>query len=392
MNKFKNVILILMVVLGLNFQVATLDAATTTKVEPCSTSGSRVANTTVDIGFDSSYANRKYYAKTNASKQLVSVTAKEIILQNDNKEPVKSTGRYCSDEAKVSGVEKSNLDEGHAIADSLGGVSNSYNITPQDSKLNRSGAQYKFEEEIRKAELSGKQVTDFKYVIKYPNTKTMTPSSYSVSYKIDGKVKSYNFSNTGTKSTSTDIKNGWSWGSKAYNSNGNYLYTNYKNGKVVETRLYKTKKATKANLIVQTKYVNGKKSEKINYKQSKVVQRLAYTTNGKNKKQTKYYTNGKYKEVRYYHSNGKVKTVKKYNTKGKETSTKQYTTAGKEVTAKSKSASTTKKSTTKSKSSSSAKKTIDGKAVTAKCKDGTYSTSQSRSGTCSRHKGVATWY
>jgi hypothetical protein len=29
--------------------------------------------------------------------------------------------------------------------------------------------------------------------------------------------------------------------------------------------------------------------------------------------------------------------------------------------------------------------------ATAKCKDGTYSSSQSRSGTCSGHKGVAQW-
>jgi hypothetical protein len=30
--------------------------------------------------------------------------------------------------------------------------------------------------------------------------------------------------------------------------------------------------------------------------------------------------------------------------------------------------------------------------ATAKCKDGTYSYSQSRSGTCSHHGGVLTWY
>ncbi|MCE9585707.1 DUF3761 domain-containing protein [Candidatus Uhrbacteria bacterium] len=32
------------------------------------------------------------------------------------------------------------------------------------------------------------------------------------------------------------------------------------------------------------------------------------------------------------------------------------------------------------------------KGATAKCKDGTYSFSQTRQGTCSKHKGVAIWY
>lgn len=370
MNKFKKSILVFIALLGLNYQAETFNAADTssaravTTVAPCSTSGTRKANTTVDIGFDSSYANRKYYAKTNATKQLVLVTADQIILQDDNKEPVKSSGRYCSDEAKVSGVEKSNLDEGHAIADSLGGASNSYNITPQDSTVNRSGTQYKFEEEIRKAELSNKQVTAFRYEIKYPNTTTMTPSSYKVSYKIDGTLKTYSFSNsTGTTKPATNSstkKNGWYWGSKAYNSKGNYLYSKYTDGKVVETRLYKTKKATKANLLVQTKYSKGKRTEKVTYKSGKVVQRQTYYSNGKSKKLTKYHSNGKNKEVRDYRSTGKLKTVKKYNTKGKLTSTKQYTE--------------------------------DGEAATAKCKDGTLSSSKTRRGTCSGHKGVETWY
>lgn len=67
------------------------------------------------------------------------MVAEEILLQNDETEDVTSAGRYYHDEAKVPGVEHSDLDEGHVIADSLGGVSNAYNITPQDSILNRHG-------------------------------------------------------------------------------------------------------------------------------------------------------------------------------------------------------------------------------------------------------------
>lgn len=86
-------------------------------------SGSREPNVLVDIGF----GDREYYAFTNEYSQLVKVIDKEIILQNDSIEPVTSSGRYYSDEAKVLGVGSSSLDEGHVIADSLGGVSDAYN-------------------------------------------------------------------------------------------------------------------------------------------------------------------------------------------------------------------------------------------------------------------------
>jgi len=100
-------------------------------------SGYREPKVVVDIGF----GDREYWAFTNEHGQLVRVIADEIILQDDNNEPVLSSGRYYSDEAKVPGVERDDLDEGHIIADSLGGVSNAYNITPQESTLNRHGDQ-----------------------------------------------------------------------------------------------------------------------------------------------------------------------------------------------------------------------------------------------------------
>lgn len=91
-------------------------------------SGSREPNVVVDIGF----GDREYYAFTNEYSQLVKVIDKEIILQNDSIEPVTSSGRYYLDEAKVLGIGSSSLDEGHVIADSLGGVSNAYNINPYE--------------------------------------------------------------------------------------------------------------------------------------------------------------------------------------------------------------------------------------------------------------------
>ena len=133
-------------------------------------SGHREPNVVVNIGF----GDRDYWAFTNEYGQLVRVIADKIILQDDENEPVLSSGRYYADEAKVPGVESSVLDEGHVIADSLGGVSNAYNITPQNSTLNRHGDQAYMEDAIRKA--GG--ATMFEAIITYPNTKTQIPSSY----------------------------------------------------------------------------------------------------------------------------------------------------------------------------------------------------------------------
>lgn len=141
-------------------------------------SGYRQPNVVVDIGF----GDREYWAFTNEYGQLVRVIADEIILQDDNTEPVLSTGRYYRDEAKVPGVERKDLDEGHVIADSLGGVSNAYNITPQESTLNRHGDQAYMEDAIRKA--GG--ATNFEAIITYPNTETQIPSHYQYTYTIRG--------------------------------------------------------------------------------------------------------------------------------------------------------------------------------------------------------------
>lgn len=122
---------------------------------------------------------------------MVKVVAKEIVLQDDSKEPVNSKGRYYPDEAKVPGVESKNLDEGHVIADSLGGVSNAYNITPQNSTLNRHGDQAYMEKVIRDA--GG--CTDFVAIITYPNTTTQIPSHYSYTYTINGNVVNDEFDN-----------------------------------------------------------------------------------------------------------------------------------------------------------------------------------------------------
>jgi len=157
------------------------------KVDGGDLSGDREAQVVVDIGF----GEREYYAFTNEYGQLVRVIAEEIVLQDDDTEPVTSKGRYYPDEAKVPGVESKTLDEGHIIADSLGGVSNAYNITPQNSTLNRHGDQAYMEDAIRKA--GG--CKDFEAIITYPDAQTQIPSHYQFTYTLNGKVIMDEFEN-----------------------------------------------------------------------------------------------------------------------------------------------------------------------------------------------------
>lgn len=192
-------------------------------------SGHREPNVVVDIGF----GDREYYAFTNEYGQLVKVIAKEIILQDDSKEPVNSNGRYYPDEAKVPGVESKDLDEGHVIADSLGGVSNAYNITPQNSTLNRHGDQAYMEKVIRDA--GG--CTDFVAIITYPDTNTQIPSHYSYTYTINGNVINDEFDNINPDEYNANLEanNSSSNASSSNNSstNNNATTSNTNSSKIV---------------------------------------------------------------------------------------------------------------------------------------------------------------
>lgn len=167
-------------------QDSMFDGYTIIDVDGGDLSGYRQANVAVDIG----YGDREYWAFTNEYGQVVKAIAKEIILQSES-EPLTDEGRYYRDEAKVPGTEQEDLDEGHIIADSLGGVSNAYNITPQDSTLNRYGDQAYMEKIIRDA--GG--CSDFTAIITYPNTKTQIPSHYEYTYTLMGNVITDSFPN-----------------------------------------------------------------------------------------------------------------------------------------------------------------------------------------------------
>jgi hypothetical protein len=157
------------------------------KVDGGDMSGARKPNVAVDIG----YGNRVYWGLTNKYGQLVYVIADKIIIQDDSVEPVNSNGRYYDNEADVPGTEQPNLDKGHVIADSLGGVSNAYNITPQNSTMNRFGDQAYMEKMIRDA----RGCTNLKAVITYPSTKTQIPSHYHYSYILNGNKITEDFDN-----------------------------------------------------------------------------------------------------------------------------------------------------------------------------------------------------
>ena len=182
-----------------NSDITLFDGYTMIEVDGGDLSGNRKVNVVVDIGF----GDREYYAFTNEYGQLVKVIATEIVLQDESTETVLSTGRYYYDEAKVPGTESVTLDEGHVIADSLGGVANAYNITPQNSILNRHGDQAYMEKVIRDAN----GCTDFEAIITYPNTETQIPSHYKYTYTIMGNVIVDEFANVNPDEVNADIDN-----------------------------------------------------------------------------------------------------------------------------------------------------------------------------------------
>lgn len=164
----------------------------------CDMGRTRERNVVVDIGVDSDYAKRDYYAYTNDYGQLVQVDAAQIIRQNETYEDVvwgrSGIGkelRYCKSEAQVPGSEPAKYDKGHVIADSMGGAANAYNITPQIEEINVSGAQAQMENMFRVAFAQKKTVTDFRMTITYKNNQTNVPSKYAVTFKIDGQKYDY---------------------------------------------------------------------------------------------------------------------------------------------------------------------------------------------------------
>lgn len=169
-------------------------------VEGGDLSGTRKPNVAVDIG----YGDRVYWGLTNEYSQLVYVLALSITLQDPTTEEVNQDGRYYNQEAAVPGTEEACLDQGHVIADSLGGVSNAYNITPQNSELNRHGDQAYMEKIIRDAN----GCEDFVATISYADHSTQIPCHYHYTYELLGESITDDFDNDnpGTSSTTASME------------------------------------------------------------------------------------------------------------------------------------------------------------------------------------------
>lgn len=114
------------------------------------------------------------------------------------------------------------MDEGRVIADSLGGVSNAYNITPQNSTLNRHGDQAYMEKVIRDA--GG--CTDFTAIITYPDTTTQIPSHYSYTYTLNGNVINDEFDNVNPDEYNANLKANNSSNNTSFNNNATTSNTN----------------------------------------------------------------------------------------------------------------------------------------------------------------------
>lgn len=159
----------------------------------------RAANVVASIGATDDGVPREYYAVTNSTGQLVEVIAREIIVQNDDTEPVTEKGRYCNRLPFVPGA-GNGFDRGHVIADSLGGESNVYNLVPQNATLNRHGDQAFIEDQIRKA--GG--AADFHAVLTYPDVHSDIPSRYSIAYSLEDTPRVRTFANIDPDSAGLD--------------------------------------------------------------------------------------------------------------------------------------------------------------------------------------------
>ncbi|WOO89612.1 DNA/RNA non-specific endonuclease [Mollicutes bacterium LVI A0078] len=158
-------------------------------VDSCDLSGNRQANVKVNIG----YGSREYYGYTNEYGQLAYVQADSLQLQNSSTENLTSDGRYCDSQANVDGASGS-YNRGHAIGDALGGDSNAYNIFPQLTDIN-SGTYNDIEMQLQDTLYNGGSVTNFELKLTYPNSLTNIPSSYTMSYNINGQYDEHTFNN-----------------------------------------------------------------------------------------------------------------------------------------------------------------------------------------------------
>ena len=168
--------------------------------------------------------------------------------------------------ANVPGVgSDSGYDRGHIIADSLGGVANAYNITPQDATLNRHGNQAYMEKVIRDA--GG--CTEFEAIITYPDTKTQIPSHYKYTYVLMGNHIVDEFANVDPDEYNQAM---------GLNKNENKA-NNKSSNKATEEKETQPKeikaKEVEDNKSTESKYILNTNSKKIHYPNCHSIKRMS---------------------------------------------------------------------------------------------------------------------
>lgn len=160
-------------------------------VNSCNLSGDRQASVKAYIG----YGNRNYYGcgydYTNEYTQLY-IQADSLQLQNSSTKPLVD-GRYYEAQVRVNGASGS-YNRGHGIGGDLRGDSNASNIFPQLSSVN-DGTYNDIERKLQDTLYNGVSVTNFELKLTYPNSSTNIPSSYVMSYVLNGTCQEHEFSN-----------------------------------------------------------------------------------------------------------------------------------------------------------------------------------------------------
>ncbi len=159
----------------------------------------REPNSKVNVGFDANGAiEREYWSYTNEYQQTEFLHADQIKPQDNEleKDFIDSEGRYfvVTDDGEITSDQSrpgviSGYDAGHIVADSLGGNSTTYNITPQISWLNQNGIVRQYETDI----LRNGGAYDFNSRMYYYDDDSLIPNRYYVTYFIDdGDYWTYN--------------------------------------------------------------------------------------------------------------------------------------------------------------------------------------------------------
>ena len=133
----------------------------------CDTKGTRNA-VVANIGA----GERKYYSFSPTPYQVMFARADHVVLQSDAAPTPTENNRYCARQPQRAIMAGPDIDAGHIFADSLGGAGVIENMAPQSATFNRRGAQYQFEEQLRR-EARAHDVIALRYGAPYPDDGSM---------------------------------------------------------------------------------------------------------------------------------------------------------------------------------------------------------------------------